>query len=112
MTQIYFKVAGVTFEGRQDIIAEMIEGQVVELVPEPENVFDPNAIAVYCCWPETEDFRREKIGFVPASKTPEIKAKMEQGDTKGVVDEITGGFMVSAGEKAAMGVVVRLGGVV
>ena len=41
------KLAGVTFEGRQDILKEFDgEGLDVKLVPEPENDYDPNAIAV------------------------------------------------------------------
>ena len=46
----------VTFEGRQDLIAGLEPGQGLELVRQPENEFDANALAVH--------FGRLHIGFV------------------------------------------------
>lgn len=104
---IYCRVVGVTFEGRQSIIEEMIAGQQIMLKPEPENEFDQNAIAVYCCYPEHPDFVPEKIGYIPRDRAKEIGSKIKKDGVLGTVDEITGGFKTSAGEKAAFGVVVR-----
>jgi len=39
-------VAGVTFEGRQDLIKDRHVGQSIKLVREPENIHDENAIKV------------------------------------------------------------------
>jgi len=39
-------VAGVTFEGRQDLIIKLNVGQSIKLVREPENIHDDNAIKV------------------------------------------------------------------
>jgi len=39
-------VAGVTFEGRQDLIKNLYVGYIVKLVREPENIHDDNAIKV------------------------------------------------------------------
>jgi single-stranded-DNA-specific exonuclease len=41
------KVAGVSFEGRQDTIEGLSVGRELELQRQPENDHDPNAIAVY-----------------------------------------------------------------
>src|SRR5215469_12620486 len=40
------KVAGVSFEGRQDVLAGLREGDPLALVRQPDNMHDPNAIAV------------------------------------------------------------------
>ncbi len=40
------KVAGVTFEGRQDLVAGLRAGEGLSLVREPHNPYDANAIAV------------------------------------------------------------------
>jgi single-stranded-DNA-specific exonuclease len=41
------KVVGVSFEGRQDYIAGLAAGDPLELVRQPDNEIDPNAIAVH-----------------------------------------------------------------
>jgi hypothetical protein len=40
------KIVGVTFEGRQDVLKTIQEGDILELQPEPDNQYDPNAVAV------------------------------------------------------------------
>jgi single-stranded-DNA-specific exonuclease len=45
-SQFHTKIAGVSFDGRQDTIAGLRVGIEVELVREPGNPADPNAIAV------------------------------------------------------------------
>ncbi len=55
----YTKVAGVTFEGRQEIIPHVRPGQRLRLVREPANPHDPHAVAV--C---TEDGRH--LGYLSA----------------------------------------------
>jgi single-stranded-DNA-specific exonuclease len=44
--EFFTKVVGVTFEGRQAIVGGLREGDVLELIREPENPYDPCAIAV------------------------------------------------------------------
>jgi single-stranded-DNA-specific exonuclease len=45
--RFHTKIAGVSFEGRQDVIAGLRAGAALELRREPENPHDPNAIAVH-----------------------------------------------------------------
>lgn len=45
-TTFHTKVAGVSFEGRQDVIGGLRAGVALELERQPDNPFDPNAIAV------------------------------------------------------------------
>src|SRR5271154_1894464 len=45
--EFFTKVVGVTFEGRQDVVAGMRSGEVLELRRDPSNVHDANAIGVW-----------------------------------------------------------------
>ncbi len=45
-TSFHTKVAGVTFEGRQEALRTLTAGMFLELRREPENEHDPNAVAV------------------------------------------------------------------
>ncbi len=45
--RFHTKIAGVSFEGRQDVIAGLRAGAELELRREPNNPHDPNAIAVH-----------------------------------------------------------------
>ena len=65
MRELFCRVAGVSFEGRQEIIKQVNEGDAVELVPDPANVYDKNAIKVM--------HNNNQIGFVPADRAVEIK---------------------------------------
>jgi hypothetical protein len=40
------RVTGVTFEGRQTVVALLTEGEKVYLIREPSNTFDHNAVSV------------------------------------------------------------------
>ncbi|MBQ4479137.1 MAG: HIRAN domain-containing protein [Victivallales bacterium] len=58
MEAIELKVAGVTFEGRQEILKGMMGApRLARLVREPDNKYDPNAIAVVA--------NGQKIGYIP-----------------------------------------------
>jgi len=57
-----FRVAGVTFEDRQSLLASISPEIAVVLEKEPENVYDPNAVAVKLL----DD---EKMGYVPKEET-------------------------------------------
>ncbi|MBV8372815.1 MAG: DEAD/DEAH box helicase [Candidatus Eremiobacteraeota bacterium] len=46
-TTFHTKIAGVSFEGRQDIIGGLRTGVSLDLIRQPENPHDSNAIAVY-----------------------------------------------------------------
>ena len=47
-SRICTRVAGVTFDGRQSIIARLSIGEILLLRREPTNSYDPNAISVEC----------------------------------------------------------------
>lgn len=45
-TQLKVKVAGVTFENRQEVVKQLVVGEELRLRREPHNTYDPHAIAV------------------------------------------------------------------
>jgi hypothetical protein len=85
---IVFKVAGVTYENRQDTISIMHGSEPCRIVPEPTNAYDPNALAVIAI----VEGSRQHIGYVPKELAKLIAPHLdgEQVDVK--ILEITGGF--------------------
>ena len=84
------KIVGVTFEGRQDLIAGLTPGAELELVRQPENAFDPNAVAVH--------FGRLQLGFVRRPIAARIAPNIDAGERyRAEVRHITGGGTRSAG---------------
>jgi len=75
--RFYTKVVGITFENEQGITGEMLIGyckqfDFLQLVPEPNNHFDPSAIAV-CL----ED--RSRIGHLASRTAQEISRDIKRG---------------------------------
>jgi hypothetical protein len=86
----YTKVAGVTKknsdgERRQSIIKELSAGDRVNLIREPDNRYDPNAIRV--------DSSFGHIGYIPADTAANnLASQMDRGHkVYAVISEITGG---------------------
>lgn len=71
-------VVGVTFEGRQDILAALYKDQesgpvlAGQLRREPDNRFDPNAIAV--------DVGGHQVGYVPKALADKLSIHMDAGE--------------------------------
>ena len=85
-----FRVAGVTAENRQKILKAlynhpMLNSSVLcfDLVPEPENPYDPNAVAVYIG-------QKYIIGYVPKGNV--IQQKVKDGVQFDVSGTIVGGY--------------------
>lgn len=79
--RIVFPVAGVTFEDRQKTIKKLADvynsgkRMEVEFVPEPENIYDKNAIKIYVINNGSKEF----IGYVPKTlnKDQDNESKIE-----------------------------------
>ena len=79
------KLAGVTFEGRQDIIARLAPGTPLRLVRQPENEFDRNACAVY-------DAAGDQVGFFNRRLAAALAPVLDAGVAFDVeVADVTGG---------------------
>lgn len=98
------KVAGVTYEGRQALIAQLTGREPCRLVPEPTNQYDSNAIAVEV------NHRGDifHIGYIPKEIAAEIAPHMEGEALMCSISEITGGFEFDSGETASLGVRLRI----
>ncbi len=82
--RFHTKIVGVSFEGRQDLVAGLAPGDPLTLRREPENAFDPNAIAVSFGTLALGYLRRE----IAARLAPNFDAAIAYEAT---VDGITGG---------------------
>lgn len=80
----YTKVVGVTFENRQQSLAEVVEGSEVELVREPDNPHDPNAIKV-------KDGKGLDLGYLNARLAKQLAPLIDQGIVYSGVITPTGG---------------------
>jgi hypothetical protein len=65
------KVAGVTFENRQAIVALLTDGERVSLIRDPENLFDPNAVKII-------RWDRQQIGFLDRELAKIMAPKMDR----------------------------------
>lgn len=74
-------IAGVKFrDNYKEMLAKLSEGLEVLLKPEPDNPYDPDAIAVY----NAEDH----LGYIPKRDVPAVALNMEEGGIKAVVEYI------------------------
>ena len=92
------KVAGVTFEGRQRVVASLQVGEPVVLTREPENRYDANAIRV-------ERVDGAQIGYIPREIAGRIAPFMDEDGEPlhGTVSYLTG----SSCYGYSLGVVIR-----
>ena len=93
------RVAGVTYEGRQEYLSRLTGEEPVRLVPEPENQYDNNAIAVYIA---TKDGVKH-CGYIPKELAAQIAPVMDNEAFMASIEAITGGFEMYNGDTAAYG---------
>ena len=78
------KIMGVSFEGRQDIVAGIVPGVDLQLEREPENPFDGNAIAVR--------YGTMQLGFLRKQIAKHLAPLIDAGIGYGArVEHVTGG---------------------
>lgn len=98
------RVAGVTFEGRQQLIEQLDVWEAVLIVPEPENPYDKNALAVYVA----HGSNKHHVGYIPRELASEIAPHLEGESVLAEVCEITGGFQKLDGTTASFGLRIRI----
>ena len=103
---LFSKVVGVTFEGRQKILAQMQGFEIIQLRPEPDNKYDGNAIAVWVAFPPEAQMEPAHIGYIPKELASEIAPHMDGEFFIGEVDHMIGGFQTREGENASLGCVI------
>jgi len=91
------KLAGVSFEGRQEVVARLTPGTPLRVVRQPDNEFDPNAIAIL-------DPHGDQVGFLNRRLSGVLAKSVDAGVEYDVeVTDVTGG-----GEGRSLGVNVLL----
>jgi single-stranded-DNA-specific exonuclease len=84
------KLAGVTFEGRQDLVAGLEPGVELALIRDPANRFDPNAVGVY--------LGTLHVGFIKRGIAARIAPNIDAGERyRAEVRHVTGGGERSTG---------------
>jgi len=83
--EVISKVVGVTFEGRQEVVARLHLGEHIQLRREPSNLYDPNAIRV-------ERHNGGQIGYLNRSLASAIAHRFDAHGVpiKGTVINLTG----------------------
>lgn len=82
--KFYTKIAGVTFEQRQERIKDLEIGQELILCREPENPHDANAIAVYA--------GEQQLGYLKRTLAQQLAVLMDKGNRyQALVAQVTGG---------------------
>lgn len=82
--RFHTKIAGVSFDGRQDVIAGLRAGAPLELRREPGNAHDPNAIAVH--------YGNLQLGYFNRRIAAHIAPLLDAGTRyRAVVASLTGG---------------------
>lgn len=102
--EVFFRVAGVTFEGRQSHLARMHGAEPCRIVPEPDNPHDANALAVHVALSNGV----QHVGYVPRDAAAQIAPMLEGEAVMIEIVEITGGFEMEHGERANLGLIMRV----
>ena len=86
VSEFYMKVAGVTHEGRQRLVARLQPGQELKFVPDPSNPYDNHAVKICTT-------NGEQIGFVSRDHNPQIFYNLVNGEGSYTVhvENVTGG---------------------
>ena len=82
------KIVGTTFENRQDILAHLEGGESLRVRREPENQYDPRAVAV------DVDIKGKwyPVGYIAKDKNKDIAEALDAGrEVEIKISEITGG---------------------
>lgn len=99
MRTLHVRVAGVSYEGRQDHLAKLSGNEPVRLVPEPNNQYDSNAIAVHIA----HTGKVLHCGYIPKEIAAKIAPLMEGESFDCSIEAITGGFIDRYGDMALFG---------
>lgn len=84
----FTKAVGTTFEGRQEVIAQLKTNNKLALRREPENEYDANAVAIDAL----VDGRWVPVGYIAKASNSDVCKEMDDGNTVNVeLKEVTGG---------------------
>lgn len=99
------KVAGVTHDGRQDILKRLVGDEAARIVPEPQNPYDKNALAVHIAM---HDGTIAHAGYIPKELAREVAPLLDGEAVMVKIKAITGGFETYEGGTAYLGLQIRV----
>ncbi len=95
------KIMGVSFEGRQDVVAGLVPGLDLELRRQPDNPHDANAIAVH--------YGTLHLGFLRKQIARHLAPLIDGGARyRARIEHVTGGSAASSGRAKNFGVNIRV----
>ena len=81
---MHTKIVGVTFENRQNLLKKLKVDDKLQLIREPNNTYDKNAVAVY--------YGVNQLGYIGAQLAKYIAHRMDAGTRyQCTVSAVTGG---------------------
>lgn len=98
------RVSGVTFEGRQAIIARLHGQEPCRIEPEPDNPYDHNALKVMVA---TDEGPRH-VGYIPRDLAAQIAPHLEGEPLMITFNRVSGGFDMWDGSQANLGMVLTI----
>jgi len=108
MRTLNVKVVGVSYEGRQAILAMMHGDEAVRIVPEPENAFDHNALAVYVAFSPERNIGVKQVGYISKELAKDIAPALDGESMMVSIAELIGGFKTYDGEQANYGLRIKV----
>lgn len=106
MVQYEIQVKGVTFENRQYTLQRMHGTEVMRLEPEPDNLYDPNAIAVKVAFPPEAGGGIYHVGYVPKELAAVIAPKLDGEPVMVERFDLTGGGYSYTGRPLTIGILL------
>ena len=113
--RIVARLAGVTFDGRQDVIAKVEKNTDLRLIRDRRNEYDFYAVGVWAFLPLYKEFTDElegfhQVGYVPQKMSKLISHSLDKGiDLKCSVHRKTGGMVSEySGERLSFGLEVNI----
>jgi hypothetical protein len=92
--EIIAKVVGVTFEGRQELLAKMTEFTLIRLERDRRNSHDPMAVKVMA---DINGYKQ--VGFIPKAMAKKVANHLDSGNILyAAVKKIVGGNEISTEE--------------
>lgn len=73
-----FYIAGVQFHEAKTVLKKLIAGESLDLVLEPTNKYDPNAVAIHYNHPDVDGVVT-MLGYVPGKLSAQVAASIEMG---------------------------------
>lgn len=70
-----FYIAGVQYHEMKNVIGTLEEGDSLDLIPEPSNKYDPNAVRIEVMHLGASVM----LGYVPRKFSPEVRAALDIG---------------------------------